>query len=87
MTATKNISISTNEKIAFVSNLSTMLEAGIPILDTLDSLLEDSKGNLKKVLETVREDVSSGKRISFAFGKFPKVFKNKRKRHFFDPGY
>ncbi|EKD64582.1 MAG: hypothetical protein ACD_50C00342G0002 [uncultured bacterium] len=76
MTATKNISISTNEKIAFVSNLSTMLEAGIPILDTLDSLLEDSKGNLKKVLETVREDVSSGKRISFAFGKFPKVFDN-----------
>lgn len=73
---TTNISISTNDKIAFVSNLSTMLEAGIPILEALDSLLEDSKGNLKKVLETVKEDVSAGKRMSLAFAKFPKIFDN-----------
>jgi len=70
----ENISISTNDKIALVSNLSTMLEAGIPILEAIDSLLEDSKGSLKKVLETVREDVSVGKRISSSFAKFPKVF-------------
>ncbi len=72
----KNISISTNDKIALVSNLSTMLEAGIPILESIDSLLEDSRGSLKKVLETVREDVSAGKRISSSFAKFPKVFDN-----------
>lgn len=71
---TKNISISTNEKIALVSNLYTMLDAGIPILEAIDSLLEDSKGSLKKVLETVREDVSLGKRIHSSFAKFPKIF-------------
>lgn len=70
----QNISISTNEKIALVSNLHTMLEAGIPILESIDSLLEDSKGSLKKVLEIVREDVSQGKRISSSFAKFPRVF-------------
>jgi len=70
----KNISISTNEKIALVSNLSTMLDAGIPILEAIDSLLEDSRGSLKKVLETVREDVTSGKRLSSSFAKFPKIF-------------
>ena len=71
---TENVSISSNDKIALISNLSTMLEAGIPILEAIDSLLEDSKGGLKKVLETLREDVTQGKRIHYSFSKFPNVF-------------
>ena len=71
---TANISLSSNDKIALVSNLSTMLDAGIPILEAIDSLLEDSKGGLKKVLETLQEDVTDGKRIYSSFSKFPKVF-------------
>ena len=70
----ENISISSNEKIALVSNLSTMIDAGIPILESIDSLLEGSKGGLKKILETLREDVTQGKRIYSSFSKFPKVF-------------
>lgn len=70
----KNISISTNDKIALVSNLSTMLDAGIPIIEAIDSLLEDSKGNIKKLLDVVRVDVSAGKRISSSFAKFPMIF-------------
>lgn len=70
----QNISISSNDKIALISNLSTMLEAGIPILETINSLLEDSKGGLKKILETLREDVTQGKRIHYSFSKFPNVF-------------
>lgn len=71
---TQNVSLSSNDKIALISNLSTMLEAGIPILESIDSLLEDSKGGLKKILETLREDVTQGKRIHFSFAKFPNVF-------------
>lgn len=71
---TQNVSISSNDKIALISNLSTMLEAGIPILESIDSLLEDSKGGLKKILETLKEDVTQGKRIHFSFAKFPNVF-------------
>lgn len=76
ITQNKNISISNNEKVALVSNLYTMLEAGIPILESIDSLLEDSKGSLKKVLDTLREDVTAGKRIHYSFAKFPGVFDN-----------
>lgn len=54
--------------------MSTMLNAGIPLLEGLDSLLEDSKGNLKKILETVRADVVQGKYLSLSFAKFPSVF-------------
>lgn len=67
-------SISTTEKIAMISNLSTMLTAGISIIETIDSLLEDAKGNQKKVLQTLREDLIQGKRIYEALAKFPNVF-------------
>lgn len=71
---TENLTISTNEKISLISNLSTMLSAGIPILETIDSLLEDAKGNLKKVLEEVRADLIQGKHLHSSFIKFPLIF-------------
>lgn len=71
---TQNISLSGNEKIGLISNLSTMLAAGIPILEAVESIKEDSKGNTKKILETLKEDMTQGKTISFSFAKFPKTF-------------
>lgn len=68
------IKLTTSEKISFISNLSTMLSAGIPILDAVHSIMEDSKGNVKKVLETLSEDLSQGRRVYTSFAKFPDVF-------------
>ena len=70
----EKISISSGEKIAMISNLSTMLAAGISIIETIDSLLEDAKGNQKKILLTLREDIIQGKRVFESFAKFPNVF-------------
>src|SRR5437879_5727909 len=70
----QNISLSNSEKIAMVSNLYTMLSAGIPILETVDSLLEDAKGNQKKVLQTLRADLGQGQHVYFTFSKFPRAF-------------
>lgn len=70
----KNVSISVNEKISFISNFTTMLSAGIPILETVDSLLEDAKGNPRKLLETMRDDLMQGQPIHTTFAKFPKIF-------------
>ena len=74
MTNNKHISLSTKDKIGLLSNLSTMLGAGISILETVDSLLEDSKGNQKRMLQALREDLVQGKHISASFARFPKVF-------------
>ena len=71
---TDRLSISGNEKLALMSNISTMLAAGIPIIETIESLLDGSKGNLKKLLETMRDDLNQGKHLYFAFEKFPKIF-------------
>ncbi len=71
---TENLSLSSSEKIGFISNFATMLTAGISILETVDSLLEDAKGNQRKMLLILREDVTQGKRIYVSFSKFPNVF-------------
>lgn len=71
---TENITLSTNEKIGLISNFATMLSAGIPILDAVDSLLEGAKNSQKKVLQVLRDDISQGQHVSASFMKFPKVF-------------
>lgn len=71
---TKNITISNNEKLGLFSTLSTMINAGIPILEVVESLIDDSKGNTKKIVESVRDDLTQGKSLSLAFSKFPLVF-------------
>lgn len=70
----QSITLSDSEKIGFISNLCTMLSAGISILEIVDSLLEDAKGSQKKILETLREDLIQGKRLYSTFSKFPSAF-------------
>lgn len=70
----KKITLSTVEKVGFISNLSTMLAAGISIIEIIDSLMEDAKGNTLILLQSVKEDINQGNRIYVAFEKFPQVF-------------
>lgn len=74
MAKLEKISLSSNDKITLISNLSTMLAAGIPILESVDSLLDGAKGNQKKILETLKDDLIEGKRVHVTFEKFPKAF-------------
>src|SRR5258708_22870901 len=69
-----HLSLSTNEKIGLVSNLTTMLTAGIPILEAVDSLAEDAKGNVKIVLHELQTDLAQGNRVNTTFAKFPRTF-------------
>lgn len=70
----KRVNLSTADKLELISNLATMLTAGLSILEVVDSLKEDAKGNQKKLLEELRADLSQGNHISFSFNKFPRVF-------------
>jgi len=70
----EKVTLKNTEKVGLVSNLSTMLSAGIPILDAVESILEDTKGAQKKILETLKEDLTQGRRINVSLAKFPRVF-------------
>lgn len=69
-----NLHLSTPEKLGLISNLATMLAAGIPIIEVIDSLMEDAKGGPKKFLEVIRGDLEQGNHIATSLGKFPNVF-------------
>lgn len=69
-----SVNLSTSEKLGIISNMATMLSAGISILEIVDSLLEDSKGNQKKILEQLKYDLVQGNHISSSFEKFPGTF-------------
>ncbi len=74
MLNTENLTISNNDKLSILSDLGTMLAAGIPLLESVEALLEDAKGNQKKFLEVLRDDLTQGKHVYFTFSKFPNVF-------------
>ena len=59
----------------FTRQLSVMLKAGVPLIDALDSVHSDKTNNLlKRTIDTVIDDVSSGMSLSKSMGKHPKVF-------------
>jgi len=70
----KSITLSNNDRLSFLSNLATLFNAGIPILETIESMAEDTKGNNKKILDSIHSDLTQGQSIYSAFAKFPRVF-------------
>lgn len=57
-----------------ISNLATMLGAGIPILEAVDSLREESKGAIRKVLNQLHDSLSEGHPLSYGMEKMPRIF-------------
>lgn len=66
-----------DELVIFTRQLSTMIEAGIPILQSLDALEEQIvQPYFKSVIASIKQDVSAGSSLSAAFGKHSDVFDN-----------
>src|SRR5579872_6205898 len=60
--------------LVFNQQFLTLLKAGLPILNSLDLLIKRQKdGNLRQILENVRERVKGGELLSDAFAAHPMV--------------
>ncbi|MCX6791616.1 MAG: type II secretion system F family protein [Candidatus Gottesmanbacteria bacterium] len=70
----QQVSLGNSDRLALIGSLATMLSAGIPILEVVNSLLEDSKGGQMKILSVLHEDLMQGKHVYVTFSKFPRVF-------------
>ena len=63
--------------VVFTRQLSTMIDAGLPLVQGLDILSKQQDNpTLKKVLTTIRSDVETGLTFADAMRKHPKVFDN-----------
>lgn len=61
--------------IAFSSQMSVMLETGVPLPDALQAFVEQSRGgSMKPIVETITARVTNGVSFSAAIGEFPTVF-------------
>jgi type IV pilus assembly protein PilC len=64
-----------SERVVFVKQLSTMLSAGLPLIQALSILVEQTENiYLKKKLQRVYQDVASGISLSEAFRKDETIF-------------
>lgn len=66
--------VSQGDIAAFTRQLSTMVNAGLPITESLQILRLQSKTGLKAVVTQILADVESGESLSKSFEKHPKVF-------------
>ena len=70
----KSVSLSNDEKLVLVGNLGTMLASGISIIESVESLAEDAKGNLLYILTNLKTDLEQGLQVYESLGKYTRVF-------------
>lgn len=69
------VRLSTQEKLFFIKRLAYLIKAGIPILESLNMIREQTRGKYyKKILDSVIHDVSNGQYLSVSLPKFRKTF-------------
>jgi type II secretory pathway component PulF len=63
------------DKIIFSRQLATLINAGLPLVQSLNSVMNQTKNTaMKSVLATIISDVEGGKNFSVSLGQHPKVF-------------
>lgn len=73
----KGKSVPTKELVVFTKKFATMVQAGLPILTTLEMLESQQENpNFQWVVRSIKEDVESGSTMSQAFEEHPKCFDN-----------
>ena len=67
--------VKTKDRVIFARQLSTLINAGLPLVQSLRSVLAQSKSkSLQAVVGSIISDVEAGRPFSESLGKHPKVF-------------
>lgn len=69
--------IKEKDVLVFTKKLTTMVKAGLPVVDTLALLTNQMESKaFKKVLKQIHLDIESGNSVSVSFAKYDKLFGN-----------
>ncbi|MFI5322246.1 MAG: type II secretion system F family protein [Thermodesulfobacteriota bacterium] len=70
-------SVSTRDLVIFTRQLSTMIDAGLPLVRSLDIIASQHQNKkFKQIINRVKEDVEAGSTFADSLAKHPKVFSN-----------
>lgn len=71
----KGVRVKTADLLVFTRQLSTIVSAGLPLLQGLDILADQTEDpNFARVIDGIAQDVESGETFSDALRKYPKAF-------------
>ena len=69
--------VTTPDVVVFARQFATMINAGLPLIQSLDILQSQQENKtFKKVLKEIKESVEEGSTLAEAIGKYPKIFDN-----------
>src|SRR5262245_48450411 len=75
MTLAFGTGIATRDIVIFTRQFATMINSGLPLVQSLDILAKQSENkSLRKVIQEILYDVESGQTLADALGEHPKVF-------------
>ncbi|MCK4265059.1 type II secretion system F family protein [Candidatus Babeliales bacterium] len=63
-------------KILFTQQFAVLLRAGVPLLQSIELLVNQFEGRLRRILISVKDDLKGGQSLAASLSKFPKVFSN-----------
>ncbi len=72
---TVRANVKRSELISFTVHLATIIGAGVPLLQGLDDMIEETENpRFKSVIRGIKSQIEEGSSISEAFGQHPEVF-------------
>jgi len=67
--------ITTKDRIVFTRQLATLIGAGLPLAQSLNTVLEQTQNKkLQSIVQEITASIEGGKTLSESFAKFPSVF-------------
>jgi type II secretory pathway component PulF len=66
--------VTVKDKIIFTKQLAILLKSGVPILQAVETLIEQFEGGVKTMLVRIKDDIKEGISLADALAKYPKVF-------------
>ena len=69
-------SVSPKEKILFTKQLSTLLKSGVPLLQSLELLIDQFDGRMKRIVIHLKDTLKEGGSLAQGLADYPRVFEN-----------
>lgn len=68
--------VTLKDKILFTKQLSVLLKSGIPLLQSLELLIDQFDGQLKYIIISIKDGIKEGGSFADGLKKYPKIFDN-----------
>lgn len=66
--------VSVRDKIFFTKQLSLLLKSGVPLVQALDLLVDQTEGSLRTIVISLRDNIKEGKSLADSLEAYPQAF-------------